>query len=189
MSDPLSIIGFLRRLKSNVVEDGQSSHGSGVFARSKKRKVEEKKSTNDSEELFESPENEKIINLAQIFGLSRNETVEALDVLVKATNSYAKSLDISTLLLTNNVIKYPSEELLASNIPPKLLKEIEEKFPDISFAINNRFEFLCKYPKLVSPELFKKFTYFEVLDFSRRCPEEHQSISNLLKHERDDESD
>lgn len=179
MSDNFRINDIFNRLKSNLVRDSQ---GSGNFAiwgnfKGKKKFQEEEK---DKDPFFNSSEFEKLFNLGESLGLNKNEVKEALELILKATAQLPKNTDVSTVLLSNNLIKYPVIEHhddMISKIPGNLLNEIKTKSPELYLAITNPFEFMCKHPKTVSLETYKSFSYQKLLEFNRLCPEEHKILS------------
>jgi hypothetical protein len=180
MTDPLKINNLMSRLKSRFVKD---NHGSGVpWVFSKKQKepseqfVEEKKAT-----VFDNPENEKFFKLGETLGLTKKEVIEALELLFKATEKYPENMDAGSVVLTNELVKFPYVEDFQDDIPDKLLQEMEKRFPDLYLAITTPFEFMCKYPATISNEYYVKFSYTELLDFGRKCPEQYEKLSEINK--------
>lgn len=188
MSDHFKITGFLKRLKSNLVQDSYSAYGSWLFGLRKKGPKKDNNKKEESAKPFDNPENEKLFKLGETLGLTKDETEDALELVVKATAKFSKKLDVSAVILSNDIIKYPFDHDFSFDIPENSLNEIERKYPDLHLAICNPFEFFYKFPKTVSVEMFKKFSYTDILDFSRRCPEEYRTLSTLSEPEEENES-
>jgi hypothetical protein len=186
MTDPLKIDGLINRLKSRFIKD---SYGQSASWQTVKRKREEDTGWKDdnTDSILEDPENEKFFKLGQALGLKKNEIIEAMELLQDATSQYPDNADAASLVLQNERIKYPVVEKFIDDIPENLLEELKDKYPDLYMAIKNPFEFICKYPDTLSEEMFRKLSYTELLDFSRRCPEHYNRLSEARKQK--DEND
>lgn len=189
MSDNFRINDILNRLKSNLIRDSHSSGSFALFGKAKARK--EFKEEESKEPFYNTAEFEKLFKLGESLGLNKKEVKEALELVVKATAYLPKNTDVSTVLLNNNHIKYPHIQPLdeqLSKIPETMLNDIKDRMPELYLAIKNPFEFMCKHPKTVSIEIFKSFSYNNLLDFSRLNPEEHKILSDEALKENKDES-
>lgn len=186
MSDDLKINSFLNRIKSRFVGDSYSSLSPAYFARSKKRK--EGQQDEEPEELYiANPENEKLFNLGYSLGLSKNEVVEMVEMAIKAISGCPDSADFAGVILVNDTVKYPELKDPIPEMHPKVLDELKETNYDMYLVLTNPFDFMCKYPKTVSLERYKKFTYSEILEFSTKCPQEYEALAELARVERENE--
>lgn len=188
MSDNFKINSIFSRLKSHFVRDSYSSSSPAYGASGKKNKDEQQEPEKDQDALISNPANEKLFKLGEELGLSIAEVIESVELILKAISKFPGNTDTAIAILSNDLIKYPQYEGYLSDIPEKVLLEIEQKSPDLHLAISKPFEFMCKYPKTVSLEMYRKFSYTEILDFSRSCPEEYELIKEQATIEREDES-
>lgn len=186
MSD-FRINSFIDRIKNTFVDRGGGS-GSGWVSGGQKKKRQRQEQQPKKDYYFINPQNEKFFKLGEKLGLTVNEVTKALDLISKATARYPAKTDTSSVLLNNDFIKYPSELEFISLIPEKAFPEIQTTYPDLYLAITNPFEFMCKYPKTVSLERYKKFSYQEILEFSSKCPDDYQVLSAKLRELAGDET-
>lgn len=187
MSDPIRINNFFNRFKNQFHSD---SHGSGASYSGSSGEEKDKKE--DSFEFHfptaDDPLNHRIFKLAKSLGLKDDEIFEAIDLMLKATKDAPQNADISSVILSNEYIKYPDCSGFENKITHKDLEKAKDEMPDVYLALNDKYQFFCKYPKTLSSELYKKFSYPEVLDFSSKCPKEYNKLSEKLRLERNNES-
>lgn len=186
MSD-LRINSLFNRIKNTFIERGAGG-GPGWGSAEQKNKKEKQEQPEKKDYYFINPENEKFFKLGKKLGLNVNEVSEALDLMSKATARFSAKTDTSTVLLNNDFIKYPAELEFISLIPEKVLSELEKTYPELHLAITDPFEFMCKFPKTVCLERYKKFSYQEILEFSSRCPEDYKVLSEKVKDLTTDEA-
>lgn len=184
MSDPFRINSIFNRLKSQFIRDGYGS-GAGYSPVSKKEQHNKEEFQERQECFLPNPENEKLFKLGEILGLSKNEVIEALEILVLATSKIPPSQDVASCVLNNDLIKFPMVDDFSSDISDKALYQIEKDYPELFLAITNPFDFMNKFPQTVSIEKYKKFSYSEMLEFSRINPVESDKLSEIIRKERD----
>ena len=186
MSDNLRIGNFLSHIKGCVL--GQSCGSYNPWAAIRKDGQQKNKQQNNEHNYYVNPANDKLFNLGEMLGLTKEEVNKAIELITKATSQHDQKTDVSSIILSNELIKYPAEEEFISLIPEKALPDIEKEFPDLYMAITNPFEFMCNHPKTITAERYKKFTYAEILQFSEKCPDEYNILKEATRPEYNDEA-
>ena len=184
MSDRFKINNIFSRIKSHFVGDSYSSSSGGFLKASFSKK--KRKQQDDNNETITTSISNKLFKLGEDLGLSSEEVTKAIELILKATEDIPGNYDISSVILSNNIVHFPEYDKNQFHIPEKFLKEIEKKSPDLYLALTNPLEFMCKYPKTVSIERFKNFTYGEILEFSNKCLEEYEILKNRVNQEKDE---
>lgn len=181
MSDFLKIDNIVNMFKTKVAKDKQGG-AFAFFAKIKSKKPIDFFEKDDEVNFADHSQIANLIDAAIKLGLTEEEALEALESLVKILSKYCKSLDVSDFILSNDTVKYPKyDENIKFN--DKVLQDIEKKFPDLFLALKSPFKFFCKFPKTLTKDHYKKFTYPEILEFHRLHPEESDLLSNISEND------
>lgn len=186
MSDPLKISNLIGRFKSRFSSDGYGSAGS-YYASSSNKENEEDSGYKFDFENVDDPANNKLFKLGLMVGLKKDEILEAFDLVLKATENTSQNADFASVILSNDMVKFPDCKDFDNKVSTKDLDRIKNDIPDLCLALNDRFQFFCKYPKTLSLNLYRKFSFQESLEFSTKCPDEYKVFSEMIKEERNNE--